>query len=111
MGSLGGDFAITCVLVDGNGDSFVEEAEEAFDNDRFMIAFECGLAWYVEAFAHSFKVFAERGASVRGNLEAKTDTEEDIFHERFGKGGGVEGVNINDNGEGGEVAHSGEDVL
>ena len=111
MSGFGGDFNVACALVDGDGDGFVEEAEEAFDNDGFMIAFECRLAWYVEAFAHSFKIFAERGAGVRGNLKAKADAEEDVFHEGFGEGGGVEGVNIDDDGKGGEVAHSGEDVL
>lgn len=98
-------------MVDCNGDSFVEESEEAFDKDGLVVAAAGSLAGNFECFAHGSEVLEERGACIGGNLKAEANAEEDVFHEGSGKGGGVNKVNVNDDGECGEVAHGGKDVL
>eukprot|EP00977_Amphora_coffeiformis_P026731 scaffold29459_cov92-Amphora_coffeaeformis.AAC.1 len=75
----------------GDGDGLVEEPEEPFDNDRFVVPSEGGLAGQVEGCAHGFEMAEEGGASVGGNEEAEANTKEDLFHECGGECGRVEG--------------------
>ena len=53
----------------------------------------------------------EVGAGVGSDEKTEADSEEDVFHEGFGKRRGVGGLKLDEDGEAGEVAHGGEDVL
>ena len=60
MGGFGGDLGVAKPLVNGDAECFVEEAEEAFDGDRLVVALESRFAWKAEGFAHIDEVFLER---------------------------------------------------
>ena len=89
MDGFGGDLSVSVALVDGNGNSFVEKSEEAFNDDGFVVATKGWVARELEGRAHLLEMEEEGGAGIRGDKEAKTNTEEDFFHEDFGNGGGV----------------------
>eukprot|EP00977_Amphora_coffeiformis_P004454 scaffold948_cov96-Amphora_coffeaeformis.AAC.1 len=98
-------------LCNGDGDGLVEESEEPFDDDGFVVPSEGWLAGQVESSAHGFEVAKEGGAGVGGNKEAEANAKEDLFHECGSKGGRVEGDDFRDDGEPSEVAHGGQEVL
>ena len=110
MGCFRGDFGVAGSLVDGNFQGFVEEAEQPFDGDGLMVAAKGWVIGEVECAAHGFEVFFEGGAGVRGNKEADADAEKDVLHEGSCKGGGVQGVNVHEDGKPCEVAHGCEVV-
>ena len=111
MGGFGGDLGVARPLVDSDAKCFVEEAEESFDRDGLVVAFEGGFAGKAECFAHVDEVFLERGPSIGSDEEAESNFEEDVFHECGGQGCGIDRVKVCDDGKGGEVAHDAEDVF
>ena len=66
------------------------------------------IEWALRMFGE--KVRTERGASIRSHKEAESDAKEDVFHKGGGECGGVGVVDVDDDGEGGEVAHGSEEV-
>ena len=54
-----------------------------------MVATKGWVARELEGRAHLLEMEEEGGAGIWGDKEAKTNTEEDFFHEDFGNGGGV----------------------
>jgi hypothetical protein len=86
-----GDFEVVVALVDGDGDGLIEEAEEPFDDDGFVVPTESRFAGELEGGAHLLEVAKESGAGVGGDKKAESDTEEDVFHEGFSERGGIGG--------------------
>ena len=84
MSNFRTDLGITRALVGGNGNSFVEETEEAFHGDRLMVTPEAWLARKVEGGAHGREVVAKGGARVRNDEEAESNTKKNLFHEDGG---------------------------
>ena len=59
VGCFGGDFSVAGLLVNGNFQGFVEEAEQPLDRDGLVVAAKGGVVGKVEGGAHGFEVFFE----------------------------------------------------
>jgi len=99
-----------CAVFAGDGDSFVEGAEESFDRKAFVIAFCERVEAKAEGFAHSLEAAAKFAISVADDEATETHFEKDCLHEQFGERSRIGFASVVTDDKAGEVTHGGKEV-
>ena len=94
----------------GDGNGFIEGAEEAFDREPLVIAFRERVKTKAKGFAHFLEAAAEFAIGVANHKTTETYFEKDRLHEEFGERGRIRFADVVADHKAGEIAHSGEEV-
>jgi hypothetical protein len=102
---LVGAAVVTC-----DGDTAVQETEEAFDTHGFVVAAGSRVKFKLEQCTHRFEETAKSAAGVDDNCAGEADLQKELLHENMGEVGGGDVREAFDNNHTGKVAHGSEDV-